>query len=54
MCDVVDGTEIEVAVPACVSGSVVDELIRTEIVGACGCWEHLKALRHEWDQCRED
>ena len=54
VCDVVDGTETEVAVPACVSGYVVDELIRTEIVGACGRWEHVKALRQERNQCLED
>ena len=54
MCDVVDGTETEVAVPACISGSVVDELIRTDIVSACGRWEHVEALRHERDQCLED
>ena len=52
--DVVDGTEAEVAVPTCVSRSVVNELIRAEIVGACGRWEHVKALRHEWYQCLED
>ena len=34
--------------------SVVDKLIRTEIVSACGRWEHVKALRHERDQCLKD